>query len=329
MKVTSGILSCAACVALMGICFAVLHSCGSNRPPSPIRGDRAFAHVQAMVEFGPRPSGSSALVANRDYIVDELKKLGLAPKVDSFEDTEHAPGITFHNVSVEIAGTRTGEKRLLMLGSHYDTKNPDVDDSPDRTMKFVGANDAASSSGLLIEIARHVKENPLPCPTLFLWFDGEESIPWTWDDDRSLFGSRHAAAKLSKQRFNNQLGRNSVAFVLLDMVGAEDLRIVKDNDSSPELYAIFEPVVRELDYEQYFFQTSLSVIDDHKPFRERGVRVINLIQFGGGGGPAGGDVSPWWHTHEDDLDIISPQSLEIVGHVVVHALPKIVEAFCK
>ncbi len=323
-------LTLASCLYLVA-CITLLHalqSCSSEekpKEPSPIDGAAAFAHLKAMVDLGPRPAGTAALRANRDYIVAELQKLGLAPKVDSFEKADKAPGITFHNVECEIAGSDANEKRIIILGSHYDTKNADVADSPDRAMRFVGANDAASSSALLIELARWFKANPLKAPVLLLWFDGEESINWNWGDgERALFGSRHAADKLSL-RFKRQLGRNVLAMVLLDMVGAKDLRIVKDTESSPDLIELFAKTAKDLGYDKYFFKSQLAVTDDHLPFRQRGVRAIDLIQFGG----AGSDESPWWHTHDDDIDIISKDSLAIVGHVVVRALPRIVEDFAK
>ncbi|MCB9918990.1 MAG: M28 family peptidase [Planctomycetes bacterium] len=324
MRIMPWILTFAVLAVVGTLLLCTLTACGDTGPKekSPIDGARAFSHVKAMVDFGPRPAGTAALRQNRDYIVDELKKLGLTPKVDSFEDPAKAPGITFHNIECEIAGTKADEKRIVILGSHYDTKKTDVPDRPsDGPDHFVGANDAASSSGLLIELARWLVANPLPCPTLLLWFDGEESISWEWGSgDRALFGSKHAADKLSR-RFDRKLGRNVIAMVLLDMVGAKDLHIVEDTDSSPDLIALFKATAKDLGYDKHFFKSSLPVTDDHVPFKQRGVRVIDLIQFGG---KDQNGVSPWWHTHEDTLDILSPDSLSIVGHVVVRALPKIV-----
>lgn len=312
----------------MGILFSMLHSCGPQRPPSPIDGDACYAHVKAMVEMGPRPAGSAALKKNCDYIVAELKKRGLSAVVDEWKQEKLAPGITFRNIHVDISGTRAGEKRMLFLGGHYDTKNAQVEGSPDKDMNFVGANDAASSSALMIELAAYLKAKPLACPVRIYWFDGEESLAWNWDDSRALFGSRRARDVLSKQ-FEGRLGRNSVALILLDMVGAKDLRIVKDLESSPELFELFQVEIDKLHAGEHFFQTELAVTDDHIPFKRRGVRVIDIIQFGGGGGEQGGEVSPWWHTHDDDIDIISGESMALVGHVVVNTLPKIVEKYCK
>lgn len=328
MKASFGILTVIAGITAMGVLFSMLNSCGPTRPPSPIDGARCYAHVQAMVEMGPRPAGSDALKKNCDYIVAELAKHGIKAVVDSWQQPELAPKITFRNVHVDIPGTRKGETRMLILGSHYDTKDADVPDSPDREMHFVGANDAASSSGLLIEIAAYLKANPLACPVRLYWFDGEESLAWNWDDKRALFGSRRARDQLSKQ-FKGRLGRNSVAMVLLDMVGAKDLKIIKDTQSSPQLIEIFAKEAAALNATENFFQTPQGVTDDHIPFKERGVPVIDIIQFGGGGGADGGDISPWWHTHDDDMDIISAESMALVGHVVVNGLPKVVEAFCK
>ncbi|MFQ5507433.1 MAG: M28 family peptidase, partial [Planctomycetota bacterium] len=129
--------------------------------PGPISGERALEHVRRMVAFGPRPSASANLIRTRDYIESEVGKLGLTPVRDTFT-FENAPGVTFHNVSAEIPASRPGEQRVLVLGSHYDTKLCKGHKEPWHNFEFVGANDGGSSSGLLLELARHFKAEPLP-----------------------------------------------------------------------------------------------------------------------------------------------------------------------
>jgi hypothetical protein len=57
----------------------ILFGC-SSRAAAPLwenfSGAKAFAHVQHLVELGPRPAGSEALEKSRIYIIDQLKSFG-------------------------------------------------------------------------------------------------------------------------------------------------------------------------------------------------------------------------------------------------------------
>jgi Zn-dependent M28 family amino/carboxypeptidase len=68
-----------------------------------------------------------------------------------------------------------------------------------------------------------------------------------------------------------------------------------------------------LGYAANFLPDSLAVEDDHAPFMRLGVPATLLIDF---------DFPPW-HTAEDTLDKVSARSLEIVGQVILDALPGI------
>ncbi|MEZ5988114.1 MAG: M28 family peptidase [Planctomycetota bacterium] len=317
---TTTVVTAVSCA--LGLAAALLlPGCDKPAPPNPIDGERALAHVRAMVELGPRPSGSPALYRCRDYIVGRLRELGLEPVVDKWSDDAGKPEVpSFFNVEVEIPGTRAGDPRLLVVGSHYDTKRTDGHTDPmQQGMRFVGANDAGSSSGLLLELARHFKAAPLPVTLHLVWFDGEESIPWEWDDARALFGSRRAVARL-RERFPAPVRESVPVMVLLDMVGARDLHIVKDTlFSDPELVDLFAGVAAELGHEERFFRTSMPVKDDHMPFANVSIKTIDLIQF------RPEDQAAWWHKDGDDLDLLSASSLATVGHVVATALPRIVD----
>lgn len=291
-----------------------------------IDGERALRYVQKQVDFGPRPAGSEALAKTRDWFVHELKQLGLRPTVDSFTDEKNAKGLTFHNILCEIPGSDPAENdgkrgRLLVLGSHYDTKLCAGHADPAYNFEFVGANDAGSSSGLLLELARWFKDHPLRVPLLLIWFDGEESLEWHWNDDRALFGSKRAVAELRKRFPKDRPLYDCIpVMVLLDMVGHRDLAITRDTNSSRRLQEIVFAAAQQLGYERHFFKTVTGVVDDHIPFANCSIEVVNLIQFGP-------PLPDWWHTPNDTMDILSAKSLRIVGQVTALALPRIVQEF--
>jgi glutaminyl-peptide cyclotransferase len=146
----------------------IVSGCASRTAPlwENFSGAKAFAHVQHLVELGPRPAGSEALEKSRIYIVDQLKSFGWTTTRSEFSAPTPRGTMTFVNL---VARFGNG-KALFLLCSHYDTKTFD-------TLRFVGANDGGSSTGLLIELARVLALNPaLAAKVELVFFDGEEAF---------------------------------------------------------------------------------------------------------------------------------------------------------
>jgi hypothetical protein len=276
----------------------------------PFDGERAFEHVRRQVEIGPRPAGSAELARTREYIAGELKSYGLNVTEDEFSATTPVGEKRFVNVMAEIAG-ESGD--LVLLASHYDTK-------PIKEFRFVGANDGASSTGALLEIARVLAANPQKPRFTYriVFFDGEEAFCFDWDECRNpngpdnTYGSRHYVAQL-KEKNESQRVR---AVILLDMVGYKDLRFGRDAEmSTPWLIEVVWRTARELGHGAQFVDTIEGVGgDDHEPFLRAGIESVDIIQL---------TTYPFWHTAEDTLDKISPHSLKIVGDVLLASLPRI------
>ena len=260
-------------------------------------GTAALAHVSRLVALGPRPAGSPAGARARDYIVSELKRLGVTVRVQAFKaDTPHGR-LAMANVIGVLPGRRPD---VIVVGGHYDTKWF-------ADFAFVGANDGGSSAGFLLEFARALKaDGPREYTYWITFFDGEEArASWTATD--SLYGSRHMVSELTRTR---ALPR---AMLLVDMIGDRDLALRREAYSTPGLVDIVWSSARRLGYGRHFLDQVMPVEDDHAPFLRAGVPAIDLIDF---------DYPPW-HTVNDTLDKVSAQSLQIVGEVVVDALPRI------
>ncbi|MCA8971319.1 MAG: M28 family peptidase [Planctomycetes bacterium] len=269
-------------------------------------GKRAYAHVARIAELGPRHPGSKARERAADLIFARLRALDLAPMREAWFDEREK--IRFENVRCRLTGNTN---KCLLITTHYDTKLELPESRRDGDGPFVGVNDGGSGTGLLLALAEEFAAAGARRPTLELvWFDGEESIPAQWDLDRALYGSREFV------RRHLQDGHTYGAMILLDMVGAKDLCIDREENSSKELFAPFEAAVKRLGYDEHFFQTTCDVDDDHVPFLEAGLPSIDLIQF---------DDNPHWHRNSDTLEHVSPRSLGIVGRVVLAALPAIAE----
>src|SRR5947207_13629517 len=105
-------------------------------------GEKALAHVQRLVDFGPRPPGSDALEKSRDYIDNQLRLAGWQVTRQAFTDNTPRGKVRFVNLIARFPTQATNPPSFLLC-SHYDTKTFD-------TIRFVGANDSGSSTGLLL-----------------------------------------------------------------------------------------------------------------------------------------------------------------------------------
>ncbi|HXK59456.1 MAG TPA: M28 family peptidase [Acidobacteriota bacterium] len=264
--------------------------------------DRAkiMSHVQAIVAFGPHPPGSDAQKKVGDYLITQLKSYGLKVQTQEFQPLTPIGPLQMRNIWGVLPGT---SGKAIILASHYDSKYFE-------DFRFVGANDGASSCAVVLELARVLsQDNPTNHEIWFVFFDGEESIR-EWTDFDSLYGSREFVKMLNSQ----QLLRSVGALILLDLVGEKDLMFRRDTNSTRWLVDIIWTTASRLGYGDKFPQAgTISAIDDHIPFAQQGVPVIDIIDL---------DYA-YWHTPQDTLDKLSAENMRIVGEVVLKALPEI------
>lgn len=290
---------------------------GRSRGPQPPRlrpaaaskdiGQRAYDHVAQLVSLGPRHTGSPGWYRAIAYIKQALKDLGLRPEQDRWV---HAiENITFENIWVTFPGR---SRDRLVLACHHDTKCCTGHPDSDYNFHFVGANDSGSGVGLLLALAKELRHRKNVATIQLVFFDGEESIPFEWDVQRALFGSRRFLRRYQQHLLDLGGGSRIRALVLLDMVGAKDLQIDDETNSDRRLHEVFRAAARACGHQEYFFAHRHAVTDDHIPFLDDGIPAIDLIDI---------YDNPQWHTVHDTLDHISPRSLQIVGEVVLTALP--------
>jgi Zn-dependent M28 family amino/carboxypeptidase len=199
-----------------------------------------------------------------------------------------------------VVGVLAGRRRdVILIGGHYDTK-------VFHEFSFVGANDGGSSAALLLELARVLAARPREFTYWIAFFDGEEARRnWTARD--SLYGSRRMAADLAKR---NELPR---AVIVADMIGDRELNIRREASSTRWLTDLVWDSAHRLGQGAHFWPEVVGVEDDHAPFLRLGVPAVLLIDFD----------FPAWHTAADTLDKVSPRSLQVVGDVLLDALPAI------
>ena len=269
-------------------------------PRRTVDSARAMRYVQEQVAFGRRALGTAGHKKVQDYILAKLKD----EKVELDKFITHTPVGDFEmtNFIAKFPGTNDG---VIVIASHYDTLAS--------VKNFVGANDGASSTGLLLEIANQFHGKPNPGPAVWLvFFDGEEAFK-TWSSSDSTYGSRHLASLWEK----DGTAKKIKAFILLDMVGDKDLNIENDSNSTQWLRDTFMDSAQSLGYQSYFYKHEQGVDDDHTPFLKMNVPCIDIIDFDYG------YDNVFWHSADDTLDKLSPKSLQIVGDVTLDAIRRI------
>jgi glutaminyl-peptide cyclotransferase len=274
-----------------------------NGPPPAFDENRAMQYVKEIVKFGPRPLASANHKKVEDYIEAQLK--GVQVEDDSFTADTNVGKFPVHNIVAKFPGKKDG---VIVLASHYDTNYPL------RNTSYVGANDGASSSALLLEIADQLRGRPNDGYSVWLvWDDAEEAMkPDTEVDFMSdaLYGITHLAEKWQADGTLKKVK----AFMLADMIGDADLNIDREGNSAPWLQDLVYEAATRLGYQSHFFARSLPMDDDHLPFVKRGVPSIDLIDF------TYGYNNVFWHSPQDTVDKLSPQSLKIVGAVLLESI---------
>ena len=262
-------------------------------------GEKALAHVQAMVDFGPRPPATEAIEKTRIYLIKQLEAAGWKVERQNFSDDTPRGKVQFVNL-VATFGSQAAPSFLVC--SHYDTKTFD-------NARFVGANDGGSSTGVLVELARVLAEQPgLAKKIELVFFDGEEAYEAFTDTD-GLYGSRYFAKQLVAQD-KAKLFRGGILF---DMVGDKSLTITLPPDSPADLVRGIFGSADALNLRKHFTYFDRDMTDDHTPLNEIGIPVIDLIDF---------DYPPW-HTPDDTVDKLSAESLQITGAVAAYYLSEL------
>ena len=261
----------------------------------------AFKTATGLVEnHTPRDSGTTRSMLAANYLLDAASAAGADVRRDMFIAKTPKGERRFTNLVASFK--RNPDAPWVVLVSHYDTKTG---------VDCPGANDGASTSGLLVALAgvlyNHRTQND---NVMLIWTDGEECMNAYVEDD-GLWGSRHAAKSLKES------GVKVKAVICLDMLGDKDLHVSIPKNSSPALSKIALAAAKKAGVADKVSRVDLLVKDDHVPFLEAGFKSIDLIDFEYGSAPG---LNDYWHTAKDTVDKISEESLFTAGKLVAGML---------
>ncbi|MFX0083248.1 MAG: M28 family peptidase [Candidatus Hodarchaeota archaeon] len=277
-------------------------------------GNNAYEYVQDQLDIGFRIPGTPERINCASYFVTKFKEID--PNIIYFLHNFTIHSTECQNVLFKL---NQNNSNIVILGAHYDsrakaTKDPNV---PNRSDPVPGANDGASGSAVLIELAKVLyqsKEN-LSCQVWFLFFDAEDQGAdnggygidgWSWCEGSTRF----------VDNINNYYDPGTELFdcmILFDMVGGINLRFINEQYSTSSLLDELFAVGRALGYSSQFPSNPErnQIIDDHRAFVNIGIPSADLIiNFWDNPG------WPYHHTTQDNITYISDNSLEITGRTV-------------
>ena len=285
--------------AILPLCLAVLVSaCGNETEPPPVPdAETAIAFAREFVRRAPAPAGTPEAAEMAKWIASEAGKNPAARvSVMEFSDMTPAGRKTFRNIVAEIPGKK---KEFIIIGAHCDTKHFDA-------FAFTGANDGASGVAALLAMIRALKGVVPPVGLRFVFFDGEEAL-FHYSSGDGLHGSRHAAEAWAA---DGSLKRCR-AMILLDMIGDRELCITLPADTPPDLRRLALESAESIGRGSCIADHPHEMIDDHVPFRDRGVPSIDLIDFQYGPGNC------YWHTPQDTTENISGESIAAAARIAM------------
>ncbi len=279
-------------------------------PPATFSGDCAFDQVAKQVSFGPRPPASDAIRRLQDYMVGQLKGFGCQVDTHDFHASTPIGSVAMKNIVVKIPGA---SPNIILLATHYDTDTVGPPPQLRKMSNFVGADDAGSSTGIMLEMARVLCGKPQAATIWIAFFDGEEALK-DWTDTDSVYGSREMAATMA---LSGDLARVK-ALVLADLVGGKNFHAKRDSETTQWLQDVVWDTAARLGHKDLFVsEHGDGMEDDHLPWKARKIPTVDIIDL-----DISGDVN-YWHTEQDTLDKISPKTLQAVGDVIFASLPEI------
>jgi hypothetical protein len=211
------------------------------RPANPLKGQRAYSYLEQICALGPRISGSEGMRRQQELLKAHFEKLGGRVSFQRFEAANPVgrAKVTLANLVCEWHPER---KERILLCAHYDTR-PLPDQDPDPALRrsgvFLGANDGASGTAVLMELAHLMPQLAGDVGVDFVLFDGEEFV-YTEGRDKYFLGSEHFARQYAAKPPVHKYRWG----VLLDMVGDVNLSIYQEQHSVT--WRDTRPLVKEI-----------------------------------------------------------------------------------
>jgi hypothetical protein len=277
--------------------------------------ENAYRMVAKQVEFGPRNPGSEASVKTKQFFETELKKYADEVILQNFSYTGYDnEKLQLTNV---IAKFNPKAQNRIFICAHWDSRPRADQDKNDKNkeLPIPGANDGASGCGVLLELARIMKQQKVDYGVDLILFDGED-YGKEGDLNNYCLGSKYFAANIPD-------GYKPSFGILLDLVGDKDAFFRKEGNSLqvlPEVVNMVWNIADKLNAKTFIDAEGHAIYDDHIPLNQAGISTIDIIDSDLVGANTSDERRKYWHTQKDDMDNISKETLQQVGNVLTNLI---------
>lgn len=278
--------------------------------------DNAFAHIEKQLSFGPRVPGTKAHDSCASWLETQFRNFGAEVII---QKTEMMGGSKSYKIKNIIAVYNPNATKRILLCAHWDTRELADQDTERKNEPIPGADDGGSGVGVLLEIGRIINESKLKNIGVdIVLFDAEdqgESGNGAKRDSWCL-GAQYWSKNPHKPNYKADFG------ILLDMVGARGAKFPKEGLSQKHASYFVDKIWKTawgLGYSDFFQDTNeRQIIDDHLYVNEiRKIPTVDIIYISQDS-PSG--FGSHWHTHKDNIDIISKNTLAAVGQTITQVL---------
>ncbi len=285
-----------------------IYSCEKNDIPQ-FDGKHSYDLLLKQCEFGPRNPGSIGHLQFSKYLEEFLSGIDNEIIVQNFNYKEHITSKTQNGKNFIIQFNKESRERLL-IGAHWDTRSISDEETEldKRELPVLGANDGASGTAVLMELALVFRDNPPPIGIDLVFFDAED-VGISGQPTTFAMGSEYFSKNLPIKKPQNA--------IIVDMVGDKNLKIPIERFSyktNPDLVKELWSLAEELDLEAFNYTLGYEIYDDHVPLWENAqIPAIDIIDF-----DYPNPFYNYWHTQNDIVENCSPQSLQQVGTLLLN-----------
>jgi hypothetical protein len=282
---------------------------------------KAYQYIADQVGFGPRVPNTEAHKETEKYLIQQLEEIGAKVTLQKFESDTYDGEVW--NLTNIIGSILPEKKRRILLAAHWDTRKV-ADKDTERTNEPIdGANDGASGVAVALEILRTIQkaENKPDVGIDVIFFDGEDN----GEPRGKNVGGRESWWCLGSQYWSKNKHVNTYSAyygILFDMVGGVNAQFHKEGHSMDFAPSIVDKVwgaAEEIGYGKYFVPSEVDPITDDHYFVNKYAKIpmIDIIAHD----PLSKDFFPdFHHTHKDNMDIISQETLKAVGQTTLQVI---------
>lgn len=273
--------------------------------------DRAFNYLLEICKIGPRVTGTEGMRRQQELIIEHFGDFDVEIQRQEFQTRHPVDGTPVDVVNLIVRWFPERTNRVLIC-AHYDTRPyPDQDPVNPRGV-FIGANDGASGTALLMELAHSLPTLSTSVGVDLVFFDAEElkfdTLPGGYFIGSEEFAKQYA---MGPREFDYKAG------ILVDMVADKDLKLYKERNSyryAKSLVNEVWAVAKRQRINEFNRLIKTEVLDDHIKLNEIArIPTIDIIDFEY---PRQGRQS-YWHTTQDTPDKCSGESICKVASVIL------------